>query len=243
MRVLTSVLVAALVLGSVGCGSTSDPDYATAIEEWRNNRDERLRSASGWLTLVGLHWLEPGENPFGSDPDNAVALPESRAPDRAGSFILEDGTVRVRPEQGAGVTLDGEPVIERQLRTDADGEPDILELGSLTMQVIRREDRFGIRVKDSQSEVLASFSGMEYFPVDATYRVNATFVPYDPPREVQIATERISLPVYDRRLLPMGVSIPSPAIISQLDATTLVPPGARARADEHGSIAIEPGGA
>jgi hypothetical protein len=185
-------LIVALVVGAVGCGSTSSPpaatDYAATIEQWRADRDGRLRSDNGWLTLVGLHWLEPGDNPFGSRRDNAVVLPEDRAPDRAGSFVLEDGTVRVRVDEGVEVMLDGETVTERQLRTDADDPADVLELGSLMMHVIEREDRFGIRVKDTESDVLAHFSGMEYFPIDGAYRVDATFVSYDPPREVHIAT-------------------------------------------------------
>ena len=36
--------------------------------------------------------------------------------------------------------------------------------------------------------MLLEFSGLESYPVDPDYRVEATFVPYDPPKEVQIAT-------------------------------------------------------
>jgi N-methylhydantoinase A len=61
-------------------------------------------------------------------------------------------------------------------------------------------------------------------------------------REVWLGTERLRVPVYDRQLLPSGAVIPAPAIVSQLDATTLIPPSATARVDAIGSIAIELGG-
>lgn len=49
---------------------------------------------------------------------------------------------------------------------------------------------------------------------------------------------RVSTPVYDRDSLAFGVSLEGPAIISQLDATTVVPPGTVAVVDEWGNIRI-----
>lgn len=40
---------------------TADPSYIPAIDEWHNKRVERLKSTTGWLSLVGLHWLKDGE--------------------------------------------------------------------------------------------------------------------------------------------------------------------------------------
>jgi uncharacterized protein (DUF1684 family) len=176
----------------VACGAPPappvDPDYRAGIESWRAERDERLRSETGWLTVVGLHWLEPGENSFGSGPGNPIVLPEGRGPETAGSFVLGADGVTLRADAGSGITLDGETVTERELRADADGTPNMLELDDLTFYVIKRGDRFGIRVKDPRSEMLSDFTGVESFPIDPSYRVEATFVPYDPPKEVQIAT-------------------------------------------------------
>ena len=39
-------------------------------------RLERLKGERGWLNLAGLHWLEEGENSFGSDPSNNIVFPE-----------------------------------------------------------------------------------------------------------------------------------------------------------------------
>ena len=45
------------------------------IRDWRQNRDERLASDSGWMTLVGLEWLQEGENRVGAGPTSTIKLP------------------------------------------------------------------------------------------------------------------------------------------------------------------------
>jgi uncharacterized protein (DUF1684 family) len=74
------------------------------------------------------------------------------------------------------------------LRTDADGKPDVLKLGRISFFVLRRGDRFAIRVKDPESAALKAFKGVENFPVDPSSRVTARFEPYSTPREVGIPT-------------------------------------------------------
>jgi N-methylhydantoinase A len=44
--------------------------------------------------------------------------------------------------------------------------------------------------------------------------------------------------IYRREAFPAGVVIEGPAIVGQVDATTLVPPGTSARVDEHGNLLI-----
>lgn len=163
------------------------PDaYRQEIEQWRKAREARLAAEGGWLSVVGLDWLAEGENRFGADSKNAVVLP--KGPALAGEFLLAGGKVTVKPEPGAGLTLNGEALSERVLRTDADGKPDVLRLGSLAFHVIKRGDRFAVRVKDSEAPARLAFKGVPAFPVKADHRVEGTFVPYDPPREIPIAS-------------------------------------------------------
>lgn len=51
----------------------------------------------------------------------------------------------------------------------------------------------------------------------------------------------LDTPVYDRERLPADVEIVGPAVLEQLDATTVIEPGDRARADRDGNILIEIG--
>jgi N-methylhydantoinase A len=47
-----------------------------------------------------------------------------------------------------------------------------------------------------------------------------------------------SIPIYERASLPPGTRIEGPAIVHQVDATTLVPAFAVAEVDEHGNIIL-----
>jgi len=178
-KVLAVVMLAAVI---------ADPAFQKTEQEWRDKRLKRLTAPAGWLTLVGLHWLHPGENVFGSDPASAVPLPAGKAPKRAGVLVLDGGVVRIKPEPSAGWTLDGKPLTEQVLGDDTAEKTDVVTLGELSFFVIKRGDRFGVRVKDTESPVRTQFKGLEYFPADPAWRVAGTFVPYDVPKKVEIPT-------------------------------------------------------
>ena len=184
-----------LILATAGCSApgSQTPDAASAavlaspahleaVEEWREGRIGRLQSETGWLSLVGLHWLDPGENRFGTGSDHEVVLPEGTAPELAGSLFLEEKKVLLRVAAGVRITLEGEPVVERELRSDAEGSPDVLRLNDLYFYVIERGERVGIRVKDPNSPVRRDFHGIDYFPVDSSYRMELPLERFDAPR-------------------------------------------------------------
>lgn len=160
--------------------------YRREIEGWRAARDASLRDPNGWLTLVGLFWLDEGDNRFGSDPKGRVVLPAGKAPAVAGILIRHGQTVTLRAELGSGVECEGKPVTERSLEPDAKGQPVVLHLGSLSFFVILRGDRVGVRVKDSQSPALAAFRGLASFPVDPSWRVVARFEHHPQPKTIPI---------------------------------------------------------
>jgi uncharacterized protein (DUF1684 family) len=186
LPVLTLLLLVACA-APVGQPEITD-EWATAIAQFRAEREERLRSNTGWLTLAGLHWLSPGENRMGSDPDDPVVLSADGVPEWVGTLVLEYETVTLHAARGVEIKLEDEPVVERVLRDDAEGEPDVLAVGRLRFYVIRRDEKFGVRVKDTEHPDLLAFRGLEYFPLDPDYRLDATFEPYDEPREVEIST-------------------------------------------------------
>lgn len=143
----------------------------SAWSAWREERREEIAGEDGWLTLIGLHWLEDGEHTIGSDPGSSIVLPADRAPALAGRLFVREGRVELAPEQGFTVT-------ERTvLAPDAPGPPTVLELGSLRMHVIVRAGRVGLRIKDRASSARASFEGIPVFDHDPSMRVEARVVP------------------------------------------------------------------
>ena len=162
--------------------------YRKGIEAWREAREESLKADGGWLTVAGLHWLQPGDNRFGADPGCEIVLPAGSAPAQAGVFTLQEGRVGVRMEPGVAATVGGKPVEAMELRSDSLGEPDILRLDRLTLQVIDRGGRLGIRLKDTNSRFREQFTGLRWYPVRGRYRVDARFVAHEAQRTMPIPT-------------------------------------------------------
>lgn len=165
-----------------------DPSvHKTEIEKWQSERLASLTREDGWLTLVGLFWLNEGENKFGSDTGNPVVLPRYKAPRLAGSFWLENGRVRLDTRPGVEITSGGNAVMTFDLKDDNDDSgPTILKLGSLIMNVVKRGDRIGVRVKDTESLTRSEFKGLEYYPIDLKWHLVARFEPYQPAKTIPI---------------------------------------------------------
>lgn len=161
--------------------------HPSEIEQWRAERLEEINGDDGWNTLVGLFWLNQGQNRFGSDPSGEIVLPRNRAPRFGGSLWLNEQVVRLEAKQEAGLTNEGKSVTNLVLQSDADGKPTMLKLGSLKLFVIKRGEKLGLRVKDSQNPARSHFAGLDYFPTDSKWKIEARFEPYNPPRLIPIA--------------------------------------------------------
>ncbi len=171
-------------------------DHRAQVEAWHEERLTALRTDDGWLTLVGLSWLEGPENSIGSDPDGVVVLPPS-APDRLGTLRLNQpeagqaGAVVLELADGQTMRADGEPVEGPQavpLASDSAGTPTVVEVGTVSFFIIDRDGRLGVRIKDSNSDVRRDFSGIDRFPVVWDWRVEADYVPRQEPKAVEIPT-------------------------------------------------------
>jgi uncharacterized protein len=154
-------------------------EHAAKVEAWHAARDKRLRTPDGWLALVGLCWLQEGENHVGAHPSSQVVLHGHEIPPRVGSMWLENGRVRFVPQEGVNLP-------ETTLRDDLDGDPTVLELGSLRFHLIKRGKRIGVRVRDSGAPALASFEGLDHFPIDLSWRVKARLEPAPEAATVEI---------------------------------------------------------
>jgi uncharacterized protein (DUF1684 family) len=170
--------------------------------EWRAHHATELVKPDGWFALVGLEWLQVGDNSIGSAVDNKIHLPTSAAP-HLGVLHLENNVVSISPPPEGfpnDLLIDGQPAQKRTLPTGVDSDKDNprLRIGSLEMYVIKRADRYGLRIKDSKSAALIGFHGLKWFAPNEKYRVTARWIPYDPPRTTTLSTligTRYSQPV------------------------------------------------
>ncbi len=163
-----------------------DAAYRAGIEEWRRRREAALTADDGWLTVVGLFWLKHGANSVGADPSSEVTLPAGSAPAKVGVFDLHDGLISFQAAPGVTVTVNGAAATSAALKPDSSGSADIVRLDDLTMFVIERGGRYGIRLKDKKSPLRKAYTGIKYFPPKEEYCVKAKFVPYNPPKTISV---------------------------------------------------------
>ncbi len=202
MFVFKSVLMLSVFLSGLlvsGVTFSQEQSYAQSIETWRQEREARLTSETGWLTIAGLYWLQEGENRIGTDPSNDIVLSASSAPAHIGVFTFQHGATSFQAAQGIRVLHKGK-AIQSALLT-AGGAVDVISVGALTMWVHKSGERFAIRVRDPDSPLRKKFTGLSWFPSDPTYRVTARFVPYDAPKPAPMINilgdiERFSSPGY-----------------------------------------------
>ena len=181
------VLASILTIPVIALQASDEVDYRADIEEWRVQREARLKADDNWLTVAGLFFLKQGDNSVGADPLNDLVLPAS-APAQLGVFEFDGATVTVRAVPGRSVAVNGQAVHETTLRpVGPEGPADQLTVGAFTMFVHRSGARYAIRLRDQHSRIRTEFTGLRWFPINKRYRITARFLPYDEPKQVQVA--------------------------------------------------------
>jgi uncharacterized protein (DUF1684 family) len=185
------VAAAVVALGAMLClrlgVADSLPDENARNADWRAKRLASLTSETGWLTPIALYWLKDGANSFGRAPTQAFTLDDAALAPDTGAFILTEGRVRYVAHASQAMTYLGKPVTSLELVSDADEKPTELIAGSLHFMLIDRAGHLGIRVRDSVSPNRLQFKGLQYFPFQAGWHVQARFEPYVPARHIPIA--------------------------------------------------------
>ncbi len=186
----TSLFLAAAILGVATVHADTD-SYTHSIKQWRAGRVERLTAPNGWLSLIGLEWLKEGANRVGSASDNDIVL--SAGPAHIGTVTLgSDGALNITLAKDGGATIDGKPVSSAVLVDDAhvtgDAEPTTINVGSVSFYAIDRDGRKGLRVKDSDAPSRKHFIGIDSFPIDASWRIEANWVPAAPNETLEMGS-------------------------------------------------------
>ncbi len=183
---LLRILLTALLFIAFTETNFAQNSFEVETRQWRQEREENLKAEDGWLTVAGLFWLKEGINSFGTDKKLNIVLPANSAPANVGTLELANGIVTLKVAVGALVDVNDKPVREFEMRFAGEKQPDALKVGSLKLSIIKRGDRYGLRVRDKNSQARREFKGLRWFPARESYRVTATFIPDDEPKEITI---------------------------------------------------------
>ena len=164
-----------------------DKDYFEDIKQFQKQLDDELRAPDSWLSLVGLHWLQEGENSVGGDPKAAIPLPQSVTPEKVGTLQMTEKKVTFNPETGVEVFV-GDQLIknEIELESDLNRNQTIITVGEVNFYLVIRGPRYGIRVKHENNPIRVNFEGRVWWPVDDGRRVTAQIEYYEPQKMVDV---------------------------------------------------------
>ena len=166
-------------------GIAGDPAYAKSVKDWRARAETSLRRDDGWLTLAGRYVLKQGENTFGTAKTNDIVFPPGLGPAGMGSVWVEPGRVRVKLVEGYTMKSAQGEFNEREMGVNPENR-DWVRRGRTAFHIIERDGKYILRLADNENEVRKQFGGRVWYDVDDNYRVQAKFVPYDPPRKIAI---------------------------------------------------------
>jgi len=197
-RVVAVVAMVALTVGtrelpaqgpSAVTASGNTGGWGQQVEAWRAQREHELAAPDSWLTLVGLEWLKPGINSFGSADDNVLKV-KTNAPEHIGLLTVSGNVVQLLAPKGgfpADLKIDGQPAREGPMSADNE-KPSTLTWHGLTMVVLPRGGRYALRIKDADAATRTGFRGLHWYAPDEQYHVTARWIPFTPPHVEKIPT-------------------------------------------------------
>ena len=183
--------------------------WSEDLAAWRAAREQAIGAPDGWLTLVGMEWLNTGVNSIGTAPDNQIRV-HAKAPDHIGLITVSGTTASAKPRKGKpqggapqsapiiqllaptggfppDLMIDGKPAREGQLTVEG-SSPSTISWHGVSMVVLNRGGRFALRIKDSDSPARAAFKGLNWFAPDPHFRIKAAWTPFLPPQIEKIPT-------------------------------------------------------
>ncbi len=168
---------------------SSSESYINEIETWHQNRENNLKKETGWLTVAGLYWLDEGENTFGSGMENKIVFPTGKAAAQIGSFALSNDEVKLTILPHVDVKRNDSLFTNGVIfNKNIEEQSVILSHKNLRWFIIKRGNRYGVRLRDSESDARKKFTHIECFPVIEKWRVNATF---------EAPTSKKTIPIHD----------------------------------------------
>ncbi len=186
MRVSSLVRFASALLVFGGAAVARAQDHAAEIAQWRSERVGRLTAPDGWLSIIGLHWLDVGDNPVGSAEDNRIRLPAG--PAYLGNVRLAaDGKAAFLAAPGSLANVDSAAAGEHPIALAyGAGKPSLVAARNVSFFLIKRGEKIGLRVRDTESARRTGFVGLDYFEIDPSWRIEAQWVAFEQPRMIPI---------------------------------------------------------
>src|SRR5688500_12260441 len=177
------MLALALALGSVSAGA-GQADYVAKVQAFRDKHEaDYLRD---WVSIAGLHFLDPGTHTVGSGKKNDVVV-VANLPETIGRLTVNGTSITFEPAPGVTPMQKGEAV-KGPIVMKEEGKPPSPEftIGEVRLVAHLSGERLSLRVRDPKGPLAKDFRGFTWFPIDPAYRVTGRFVRDAKPRQMQV---------------------------------------------------------
>lgn len=154
----------------------SPASFAAEWEVWHRSHEARRADPHGFLAVTGLFWLQ-------DEPTAIAGIP--------GRWSTGPGGPHVDLAPGESLTIDGSPVTVRHSFGPIAERGGVTaewsdERGSGVIEVARRGGRDIVRPRRADHPYLAAYTGTPAYEPDARWRIDARFVPFDPPQPFEV---------------------------------------------------------
>jgi uncharacterized protein len=160
------------------------PGYSAAVQAFRDKHEaDYIRD---WVSIAGLHFLEPGTHSVGSAVKNDIVV-VANIPATIGRLHVKGTSIVFDPAPTVAVTRKGEPVKGSVVLKD-EGQapaPEVV-IGDVRLVAHVSGDRLALRVRDPNGPLAKDFRGFTWFPIDPKYRVAGRFVRDAEPKKVTV---------------------------------------------------------
>ena len=164
-------------------------EFRDAEVQWRQEHEASMREDDSWLNLVGLFWLQQGENSFGSSDMAHIVLPKHSTVNLAGAFQLKEGQVHYEMSRAQRATVFSGGEGEGQLQNKGTlTVGDVMHHNHLRMFLIERDGRLALRARDLRSKDFVNFEKLEFYRPKKKYVIEADYVPYEEHDTIAITT-------------------------------------------------------
>ena len=155
--------------------ASSGAEYEARVQAFRDKHEaDYIRD---WVSIAGLHFLEPGSHTVGSAVKNDVVV-VANIPATIGRLHVKGSRITFDPAQGVTVTRKGEP-LKGSIVMKEEGQPPAPEIliGDVRLVAHISGDRLALRVRDPNGPLAKDFRGFTWFPIDTSYKVTGKFIP------------------------------------------------------------------
>ncbi len=170
--VMKKYLVCLFLISCFASNAQQQTAYEMEMEKWHQSRLDFLLSPNGWVNLEGLFWLKPGVNQFGSAKNNDLVYDHPLFPKKVGYFEWSNGLVNWVSNKGVK-TLVNDSLFQSGVVYEEGANVPLMSLGTFRWNIIKREDKMGVRFRDLASKALTNFKPILHYPIHPKWRIEA----------------------------------------------------------------------